>query len=209
VWTHTLMVLDQARARIDDLPRWAKVAVMLGAVCHDFGKPATTAFFDGRIRSHNHEEAGVGPARALLDRLNVHAIDGVDVRTQVFGLTAHHLKPGAWHKVRHEVGDGAFRRLAQKVDLELLARLAEADCVGRAGDFDCTAMSWFVERARALGVEHEAPKPLLLGRHLLALGLEPGPEIGRVLRQVYERQLDGEVSSVEEALRAARAILGS
>ncbi len=209
VWAHTLMVVDEARARVDDLPRWARVAVMLGAVCHDFGKPATTAFFDGRIRSHNHEEAGVEPARALLDRLNVHAIDGVDVRAQVLGLTAHHLKPGAWHKVRDEVGDGAFRRLAQKVDLELLARLAAADCVGRAGEFDCNAMAWFLERARALGVEHEPPKPLLLGRHLLALGLAPGPEVGRILRQVYERQLDGEVATVEEAVEEAKRILRS
>lgn len=209
VWAHTLMVVDEARARVDDLPRWARVAVMLGAVCHDFGKPATTAFFDGRIRSHNHEEAGVEPARALLDRLNVHAIDGVDVRAQVLGLTAHHLKPGAWHKVRDEVGDGAFRRLAQKVDLELLARLAAADCVGRAGEFDCNAMAWFLERARALGVEHEPPKPLLLGRHLLALGLTPGPEVGRILRQVYERQLDGEVATVEEAVEEAKRILRS
>ncbi len=62
VWMHTLMVIDEARRRIDDLPRSAKVAVMLGAVCHDFGKPATTAFIDGRIRSHDHEEAGVAPA---------------------------------------------------------------------------------------------------------------------------------------------------
>ncbi len=207
VWVHTLMVIDQARARIDDLPRWARVAVMLGAVCHDFGKPATTAFFDGRIRSYNHEEAGVEPARALLDRLKVHAIDGVDVRAQVFGLTAHHLKPGAWHKVRDQVGDGAFRRLAQKVDLELLARLAAADCVGRAGPFDCTAMTWFVERARMLGVEHEAPRPLLLGRHLLALGVKPGPEVGRILRQVFERQLDGAITTTEEGIALAREII--
>jgi len=209
VWDHTLMVIDQARSRIDDLPRWAKIVVMLGAVCHDFGKPSTTAFFDGRIRSHNHEEAGVAPARALLDRLNVHSIDGVDVRTQVFGLTAHHLKPGSWHKVRGEVGDGAFRRLAGKVDLELLARLAAADCVGRTGEFDCSAMSWFLERARVLGVQHEAPKPVLLGRHLLALGLMPGPQIGAILRQVYERQLDGEITTADQGLEAAKDILRS
>jgi tRNA nucleotidyltransferase (CCA-adding enzyme) len=209
VWVHTLMVIDETRRRVGDLPRWAKVAVMLGAVCHDFGKPSTTAFFDGRIRSHNHEEAGVAPARALLDRLNVHAIDGVDVRPHVFGLTAHHLKPGSWYKVRDQVGDGAFRRLAQKVDLELLARLAEADCTGRTGEFDCTAMAWFLDRARALGVEHGPPKPLLLGRHLLALGLTPGPRIGAILRQVYERQLDGEITTVEQALTIARDILRS
>jgi tRNA nucleotidyltransferase (CCA-adding enzyme) len=208
VWTHTLMVLDESRARIDDLPRWAKVAVMLGAACHDFGKPATTAFFDGRIRSHDHEDAGVEPARALLDRLNVHSVDGVDVRAQVLGLTAHHLKPGSWHKVRDEVGDGAFRRLAQKVDLELLARLAAADCVGRhPGRFDCTAMTWFIERARGLGVEHDAPKPLVLGRHLLALGLQPGPRVGEILKQIYERQLDGEIATVEEGIDLAKKLL--
>ena len=209
VWIHTLMVIDESRRRIDDLPRWARIAVMLGAVCHDFGKPSTTAFFDGRIRSHNHEDAGVAPARALLDRLNVHAIDGVDVRPQVFGLTAHHLKPGAWYKVRDQVGDGAFRRLAQKVDLELLARLAEADCVGRTGDFDCSAMAWFLGRARALGVEHGPPKPLLLGRHLLALGLTPGPRVGVILKQVYERQLDGQITTVDEAQALARDLLRS
>ena len=43
VWTHTLMVIDQARARNDDLDRPRLATVMLGAVCHDLGKPATTA----------------------------------------------------------------------------------------------------------------------------------------------------------------------
>lgn len=207
VWIHTLMVIDQARRRIDDLERGGRVAVMLGAVCHDFGKPATTAFIDGRIRSLSHEEAGVAPAGALLDRLNVHSIDGFDVRKQVIGLVAHHLKPGMWHKVRDQVGGGPFRRLAQKVDLELLARLAKADCLGRTGSFDCSAMDWFLERARTLGVEHRPPPPLLLGRHLIALGLSPGPQIGEILRQVYEKQLDGAVTTTEEAVELAKTII--
>ena len=104
--------------------------------------------------------------------------------------------------------DGAFRRLAQKVDLELLARLARADCLGRTGNFDCSAMDRFIERARALGVEHQPPAPLLLGRHLLALGMSPGPQIGEILRQVYEKQLDGEITSVEAGIEEARRLLG-
>ena len=128
------------------------------------------------------------------------------MRGQVVGLVAHHLKPGMFHKAAH-VGDGAFRRLAQKVDLELLARLARADCLGRTGAFDCSAMDWFLERARALGVEHRAPAPLLLGRHVLALGVAPGPRVGEVLKAVYERQLDGEVQTLEAALDAARRLL--
>ncbi len=207
VWVHTLMVIDQARARIDGLPHAARVAIMLGAVCHDFGKPATTVFADGRIRSYNHEEAGVEPTLRFLDRLNVHTIDGVDVRHQVIGLVAHHLTPGMWFKTRDEVGDGAFRRLAAKVDLQWLAILASADCSGRTGEFDCTAMDWFLERARALGVEQRPPASILMGRHLLAMGLNPGPRIGEVLRQVYERQLDGEVQTLDQAVALARQIV--
>jgi tRNA nucleotidyltransferase (CCA-adding enzyme) len=206
VWVHTLMVIDKARELNADLDRPRLITIMLGAVCHDLGKPATTAFLDGRIRSLNHEDAGVAPTVSVLDRLNIHTIDGFDVRTQVIGLTAHHLKPGMLRKAEN-VSDGAFRRLAQKVDLELLARLARADCLGRTGDFDCSAMDWFLERARALGVEHRPPAPLLLGRHLLELGLSPGPRVGEILKQVYEKQLDGQVTSVEEGIREARRLL--
>ncbi len=208
VWVHTLMVVDEARACIDDLDHPQQLTLMLAALCHDLGKPATTEFVDGRIRSRGHEEAGVPPTRALLDRLDVHTLAGYDVRHQVLGLVAHHLKPGMWHRGADPVGDGAFRRLARKVDLELLARLSVADCLGRTGDFACAAtLDWFLGRARALGVEHEAPAPLLLGRHVLQLGLSPGPEIGRILKVVYERQLDGEVTSLEEARDAARELL--
>src|SRR5262245_46064519 len=210
VWVHTLQVIDQARPRIDDLERPLQITVMLGAVCHDLGKPATTAFIDGRLRSMDHEEQGVAPALALLDRLNVHSIDGYDVRKQVAGIVAQHLKPGSWFKVRDEVGDGAFRRLAQKVDLELLARVAKSDCEGRKpGAFDCSAMDWFLERARSLGVEHRPPAPILLGRHLLELGLQPGPRVGEILKSVYEQQLDGRITTLEEAIEAAKPLVAS
>lgn len=209
VWIHTLMVVDEARSRIDGLSHAKQVAIMLGAVCHDFGKPATTAFIEGRIRSRNHEEAGVEPATAMLDRLNIHTLAGYDVRHQILGLVAHHLKPGMWHRAPSGVGDGAFRRLAQKVDLELLAILAKADCLGRTGHFDCSAMDWFLDRARALGVEHRPPEPLLRGRDLLALGMSPGPAMGQLLKQVYEDQLDGRIASVEAARARAAELLGT
>jgi len=56
VWIHTRLVTDRARELIDDLPYAKQVTVMLAALAHDFGKPATTAFIDGRIRSREHEE---------------------------------------------------------------------------------------------------------------------------------------------------------
>jgi tRNA nucleotidyltransferase (CCA-adding enzyme) len=207
VWVHTLMVIDQARTRIADLDKPRQIAVMLGAVCHDLGKPPTTAFVDGRIRSIDHEQAGVPPSEALLDRLNIQTIGGYDVRAQVFGVVAQHLKPLAFFKSVTPVGDGAFRRLAQKVDLELLARVALSDCLGRTGHFDCSGIRWFLERAQALGVEHAPPDPILKGRHLLDLGMPPGPAMGEILRKVYERQLDGDVTTLDEGLAIARGII--
>ena len=94
-----------------------------------------------------------------------------------------------------------------KVDMELLARLAQADCRGRTGDFDCSAMDWFLDRARALGVEHKAPAPILMGRHLIELGVAPGPRMGEILRAVYELQLDGAISSLEDAIATGAAVV--
>lgn len=207
VWVHTLMVVDEARSRIDDLARAQQVTVMLAAVCHDLGKPPTTAYVDGRIRSMDHEQAGVDPAAKVLDRLNIQTIDGFDVRHHVLGITAHHLKPLSFYKSITPVGDGAFRRLAQKVDLELLARVAKSDCLGRTGNFDCSGIDWFAERARELGVEHRPPDPIVKGRHLIDLGVSPGPRMGEILREVYERQLDGRVTTPEEGIEAAREVI--
>jgi tRNA nucleotidyltransferase (CCA-adding enzyme) len=207
VWTHTLMVVDEARRRLDGLERGPAIAMMVAALCHDIAKPLTTAVIDGRWRSPGHEEAGVPPAERVLDRLNLHSIDGYDARHAVLGLVAQHLKPSAFQKARTPVSDGAFRRLALKVDLELLARFAQADCHGRAGTFDCSAIDWFLERARALGVEHAAPAPILLGRHLLDLGVPPGPRMGVILKAVYERQLDGAVRTLEDGIAVAQEIL--
>jgi tRNA nucleotidyltransferase (CCA-adding enzyme) len=70
-------------------------------------------------------------------------------------------------------------------------------------------MDWFLERAHALGVEHSPARPILLGRHLLELGVAPGPRMGALLKEVYERQLDGEITTLDEAIAAARARLAS
>ena len=207
VWIHTLMVIDKARALNADLDRPRLATVMLGAVCHDLGKPATTAVIDGRVKSPNHEAMGVAPATSILDRLNVNTLDGFDVRAQVLGLVTEHLRPIAFSKTRETVTDGAFRRLAQKVDLELLARFARSDCHGRSGTFDCSGVDWFIARARALGVEHRPPAPILLGRHLIEMGVAPGPRMGEILRAIYELQLDSAVQTLDEARGRARDLI--
>ncbi|MBS1807011.1 MAG: HD domain-containing protein [Acidobacteria bacterium] len=207
---HTAMVIDEARKLIDDLPRPKKLAVMLGALAHDFGKPATTKNEDGRIRSKGHEDAGVAPTEAFLDRLKLNTIDGYDVRQQVIALVAAHLVPGHFYKSfqkGEKVSDGAFRRLAQRVEPDLLYRVARADCLGRTGDFKPDAMEWFIARARELSVVEKAPPPILLGRHVLSLGLKPGPQVGQITKAVYELQLDGQVVTLDEAIAAAQGLI--
>ena len=208
VWVHTLMAIDRARLEIDGLPYTRALVVMLATLCHDLGKPATTAVSGGRIRSYEHEEAGVRPTLAFLDRLKVRTLDGYDVRAQVVALVNEHLAPSHLYKNRDNVGDGAFRRLARRLEPELLYRVSRADCLGRTGEFSTDAQEWFIGRVRALGVEQKPPAPILMGRHLLDLGLAPGPEVGRVTKAVYEMQLDGRVSDLESAIDAARTILG-
>ena len=149
----------------------------------------------------------MAPATALLDRLNVHSIDGVDVRREVLGIVAHHLKPGMWHKVREEVGDGAFRRLAQKVNLELLA--GSRNPIARAAAARSTAPRWtgssiaHVRSASSIS----RPRPGA-GPPPVPLGVAPGPAHGTAAAgEIYERQLDGEVTTTEEGVQLARRML--
>jgi tRNA nucleotidyltransferase (CCA-adding enzyme) len=208
VWIHTLQALDQAAGLLEGLDRPRALAVMFGTLCHDVGKPATTRFEDGRIRSRGHEEAGVAPTLALLDRWNVHSLQGYALREQIVALVANHLKPGQLYDDRDRVSDGAIRRLSRKCEPDLLYRVAKADCLGRSpGHFEPVAMEWFREKVRQLDVVVRPPQPLLLGRDVLALGMAPGPRVGEILRAVYERQLDGVVTTAQEAQAEARRLI--
>ena len=205
---HTLMVVDEARKLIDELDHPRQVAVMIGALCHDFGKPPTTEFVDGRTRSRGHDEAGVEPTLSFLDTLGLFTLDGFDVRNQVVELVRYHLKPGEYYKAKSPVGDGAFRRLARKVEPDLLYRVAKADSLGRNSDwlpvekrFGSQSQEWFIGKVRELNIEKKAPEPILMGRHLIEMGMEPSPEFKSILDAVYELQLDGKVTTLEEALK--------
>ena len=209
---HTLMVVDEARKVIDDLLYAKKITVMLGALCHDFGKPATTAFFDGRWRSHAHDEAGVEPTLSFLDKLGIYTLDGYDVRGQVVQLVRYHLLPGMFYKSKP--GDGAFRRLARKVEPDLLYRVAKADSLGRNPEwlpkekwFKAEAQDWFIERVRELQIEKEAPEPILMGRHLIELGLKPSAQFKKILDAVYEKQLDGQITDLNSAIEEAKRLI--
>lgn len=210
VWTHTKLVVDEATEVVGDLGRAHRTTVMLAALCHDLGKPATTRVVDGRIRQLAHDRAGLAPTEALLDRLRVNTLDGFHARDQVLALVDEHLVPSHFYKDRDHVTDGAFRRLARRVHCGLLARVSRADLLGRTGAArQARAAEWFAVRIRELGLEEGPEPPILLGRHVLEMGVPAGPEVGVITKAVYELQLDGEVRDIDAARVAAWRVLKS
>jgi tRNA nucleotidyltransferase (CCA-adding enzyme) len=200
VWVHTLLVVDEAAVLARDLERDEKLRVLLGALCHDLGKPLTTAHVDGRVRSLDHEAQGEGPTRRLLlERLKA----PVALVEDVVPLVREHLKPFQLWRERDKLGDGAVRRLALRAPLPRLVHVARADHFGRttpeALAHDDPAGDWLLAEARRLEVDARRPAPLLLGRHLIARGLRPGPGFKDLLGAAFEAQLEGAFHDVAGA----------
>ena len=201
VWIHTLHCLDWfAAERTGDEPD--DLAVGLGVLCHDFGKPVTTKEEYGHVSSRGHESEGTGPTQRFLERLtNQHSL--ID---EVVPLVLCHLRPRALHDAN--ASDSAVRRLARQVQrIDRLVRVARADHAGRPPkQFDgFPAGEWLLARARQLEVDRQTPSPIIMGRHLLELGIQPGPGMGQLVDDCYEAQLDGVFATLEEGLAYAKS----
>jgi len=182
------------------LPEWRgsgaerRRQLMFAVLAHDFGKPATTVQAErrGTVRwlSPGHEEAGGPPTEAFLRRIGA-PLELVD---WVRPLVLHHL---AHHHGQPEFTDSAVRRLARKLapaTIDDLCTVMWADHLGRpplVSPETEARISALRSRAQELAVRAAAPRPLLLGRHLVELGLPPGPEYKAVLAAGAEAQLDG------------------
>jgi hypothetical protein len=72
---------------------------------------------------------------------------------------------------------------------------------------DPASRTRFEERVRTLRAEGVAPGPFVTGDTLIGLGATPGPYFKAWLEELYDRQLEGELRTVEEAVAAAQALL--
>lgn len=208
VWVHNNMVIDEAaKLRREEYGEFENMALMLGALCHDFGKPAVTVFSEGRWRSPAHDVRGEAPTRAFLERITRETALVETVVTYV----REHLRPALLYNARSEIRPSAIRRLALRVDIEKLVRVARADHFGRttadalAREFP--AGEWLLDQSRLLNVLDAKPKPYLTGKFLLSLGMKPGPEVGRLIAESFELQLDGELPDEAAAMVWARGRL--
>ncbi len=160
---------------------------------HDIGKPGTISRSD-RIRFNNHDLLGAEMAAALLERLRRPR----KVIDAVYDLVRRHIHFSTLRKMRKS----KLRRWLRQDSFPLHLELHRMDC---AGSHSMLANWWFGLRAwreeRALPPE---PEPLVRGSDILALGVAPGPAVGKLLAAVQDARLEGTVSSREEALEFLR-----
>jgi len=203
VWQHTLYCMDAfASERV--INNWENLVVGFAVLCHDFGKPATWELKNGRIITHQHEKMGEEPTRRFLERMT----NQDQLVDEVLPLVTNHLMPLRLYASKSKAK--AIRRLSARVGrIDRLVRVSKADRAGRppreVGNFP--EGRWLLERARELNVEDAKPKPLMMGRHLQKLGLNPGPWYGRILEFVYEAQLDGHFEDESDGIRYLTLLL--
>jgi len=197
VFTHTQHCLDALVA----LDGWREAdparrrRLTLAVLAHDFGKPSTTAYAERRgvmrWTSPGHEGAGGPLAEAFLRRIGA----PLELTAPVTALVVYHLVHHRGHNSGYS--EAQVRRLARKIapaTLEELALVMTADSNGRPPLESPDTMALIARlraRAKDLALEHAAPRPLLQGRHLVAIGRKPGPEFKPLLDAAFEAQLDG------------------
>jgi len=204
VWTHTMMALDEmAKLKTGDDKKDEKL--LWAVLCHDFGKATHTQIENDKITAIGHEKAGVELVYSFMSRLtNEHKLI-----MKIEPLVKYHLAPSQLYKQKATIK--AIRRLSTKVNIEELVMVAKADFLGRLtpeaqeGIFE--AGKWLLAESKKIGVSSRAPTPLLQGRDLIKLGLQPSPAFKNILHEAYEAQIEGIITTHNEALAWIRKLL--
>jgi len=172
---------------------------VLGALLHDLGKVTHTRIdsSNGRITSLGHAEAGVEPARSFLRRIAAPS----QIIRRVVPVVAEHMSHVS---VRGTPSRPALRRLARRLapaNLADWARVVDADCAGRGpGSKASPTATWL----RVAAADPIGTAPILKGRHLITLGMEPGPEFADILHKALQAEDDGAFADERGALAWVR-----
>lgn len=202
VWTHTMMVLDEA-AKLRDRtanPYW----FMLSALTHDFGKAVCTEDKDGVLHAYQHETKGLPLAEAFLRRIT----GETKLIEYVLNLVEYHMKPNtvAGAKSAKKV---TTRMFDQSVDPEGLICIALADDRGRITQQPAVDHGPFLyERLEVF--RDLMSRPYVMGRDLIEAGLKPGVEFTEILKYAHKLRLAGvpKESALKQTLAYARKLYG-
>jgi len=202
VFTHTCLCMDVFAGSKTKSDLEEQITCGFAVLCHDFGKATTTDFIRGRWRSLRHEQEGEQPTRSFLSRMvkadnQIHPSKLIE---NVVSLVTNHMAPTMYYE--QKVSNGAIRRLSNRVErLDWLVWISTCDKLGRGSMvYQMDAENWLLEKAKELEVLDSKPKPIILGRHLIQLGMTPGLNFGSILNSAYEAQLDGIFSDVENGI---------
>jgi poly(A) polymerase len=186
--------------------------LFLGALYHDAGKPACSTLQDGRIRFYGHESVG---AEIIAEQARDLRLSNAEIQWLEI-LIRNHMRPSQLEKERTISHRAIYRFLRDTNEAGVgVVLLSLADLLGmQTPPVDQEELSRRVETARQLlsamfetPSQRYRPKPLLRGNEVAeALGLEPGPEIGRILDELQEAQVAGEVNSKTEAYAFIRSL---
>lgn len=204
VFVHTCHVMD-AFAKHRTCNDWEDLVVGFAALTHDFGKATTTIFEDGRWKAPGHAKASVPLARMFLERMT----NREELISQVLPLVYDHMTAAQLYE--SEPTDAAIRRISIRIDgkFERLAALMKADTLGRPPIHvtEFPEIEWLLDRADKLAVKDSKPKPIIMGRHLVMLGVDPGPKMGSMLNELFELQLEGYIFDEESGLALANQMI--
>ena len=205
VFLHTGHVCNAAAdiALREKLTANDRLILLFAALCHDMGKPETTIQNeDGRWIAPRHADVGVQFAEEFLTLINAPKWLTENVKP----LVKEHMAHVSHHGVTPS--DRTVRRLANRlvpVTIRLWSLVCESDASGRPPLSRVNPVTDWVTVAQNLAVKNNKPKPILMGRHLLELGLKPGKKMGEILTEAFDRQLDGEFDNLPDAIRWAKA----
>ena len=191
VWTHTMLVLDEA-AKLREQAR-NQVGFMMTAITHDFGKVLTTETVNGNIRSHAHETEGLTMVKTFLERIS----NEVKLEKYVLNMVEHHMKPMmmARQKSKRKSTNKMFDQAIVPEDLILFSK---ADHLGRTNAVIDEEQEAFLEER--LEYYHKTmAQPFVMGADLMAAGLKPGPEFSQLLAYAHKLRLAN--VKKEDALR--------
>jgi len=218
VWQHTKITIDQAKrlAVSFELSEAKQLALLLSALFHDVGKASTASweFKRGRmvITNYGHDIASERTTREVFDRFKIHNWMGFHLRRTVLSLIkTHHRASELWQN-RSSVTKKAFNRLAADVhgEIELAVLLDAADRAGRdekpVDRLDEEGL-WLLNKFKEMNVSKETIQPLIQGRDLIKMGIKPGPPMGKILKTLYQLQLDNEFETHAAGLEAAKKII--
>jgi poly(A) polymerase len=182
VFRHTMLLLEQLERPTESLA--------LGALLHDVAKPLCARRLDDRITFYGHPEQGEAMAVEICQRLRTSR----EVWERTAYLVRSHLRLVHAPQMRRST----LRRFLAEDGIGELLELARLDAMASHKDLRCYEFC----RARLAELETEGvkPEPLVRGRDLIDLGYPRGPLYGEILREAETRQLEGELTSREEAL---------